>query len=260
MIDVFWPHSLLWGPIYVLILWRGLCWQRSHGSILRGHVSYQDKVSVYYKGNCFVFRPVWWNFSVTRLFCYLHVFFFLSLRDLWILCLINGNVWTLYLIYGHAEFSVLGYRNKEKKNALLFNRWMKKTSEHQNYLSFKRLCQPAFWQKPNKKPLNWSFPIIFISRKHMSCLLHGVPRWISWLILKYLNFCATQVSYISFWCLVQIHHKVGKTEASCTKQGNGGGGCTNTWQEGQFKMGTRKCLKYSLLRFKDRILKVGRKV
>lgn len=221
---MFWPHSLLWGPIYVLILWRGLCWQRSHGSILRGHVSYQDKVSVYYKGNCFVFRPVWWNFSVTRLFCYLHVFvFFLSLRDLWILCLINGNVWTLYLIYGHVEFSVLGYRNKEKKNALLFNRWMKKRQNTRITYHSKDSVNLHFGKnQTNKKPLYWSFPIIFISRKHMSCLLHGVPRWISLLILKYLNFCATQVSYISFWCLVQIHHKVGKTEASWTKQRNGG--------------------------------------
>lgn len=84
---------------------------------------------------------------------------------------------------------------------------MKEMSENQNYLSIKRHCQQkrkkryyrsASWQNKFKKiyNLNWSFPIIFVSRKYMSCLLCGFPRWISLLIFKYLKFCATQVSYL----------------------------------------------------------------
>lgn len=39
-----------------------------------------------------------------------------------------------HLIDGHVEFSVLGYWDKKKKNALLLNQWVKETSENQNYL------------------------------------------------------------------------------------------------------------------------------
>lgn len=81
-----------------------------------------------------------------------------------------------------------------------FNQWMKEMSEHQNYLSFKRLCQPAFWQQTNPQ-LKLSYNL------HIKKAYVLSATWISLLILKYLNFCATQVSYISFWCLVQIHHK-----------------------------------------------------
>lgn len=41
----------------------------------------------------------------------------------------------------------------------------------------------------------------------MFCQLCSFPRWVPLLIPKYVNFCATQVSYTSFWCLGQIHHK-----------------------------------------------------
>lgn len=67
-------------------------------------------------------------------------------------------------------------------------------------LLIKTLFESVFWQKKKgkKRYSTEAFPIIFVSRKYMSCQLHSFPGWISLtsqlLILKYLNVCSTQVS------------------------------------------------------------------
>lgn len=56
----------------------------------------------------------------------------------------------------------------------------------------------------------------------MSCQLHCFPNGFLLLILKYVNFYATQVSYTSFGCLAKLTvNQISKTELGGTKQWNG---------------------------------------
>lgn len=88
-------------------------------------------------------------------------------------------------------FEPVGERNVRKPKLLIYQKTLS-TKEKEKILSICILAK----QIKKKYNLNWSFPKIFVSRKYMSCLLCGFPRWISLLIFKYLKFCATQVSYL----------------------------------------------------------------
>lgn len=104
-------------------------------------------------------------------------------------------------IYGHVEFAVWGYW--DKKEFVAFQPVDEGLLINLKTLNLLILAK----KKKGKRKFNRSFPIIIISRKCMSCQQRSFPRWVSLLTLKHENFCATQVSYPSFWCLGQIHHK-----------------------------------------------------
>lgn len=73
--------------------------------------------------------------------------------------------WNFYL-------GVIGIRKKE----LLFNQWIELLINQKTPW----ICILA--KKKRKERLNWSFPIIFISRNCMSCQLHSFPTWISFIL------------------------------------------------------------------------------
>lgn len=67
-----------------------------------------------------------------------------------------------HLIHRHVEFPVWGYWDK-KREFIAFQPADERNSEHWNRLSIRRLFRPVFF---GREKFNWSFPIIFISRKH----------------------------------------------------------------------------------------------
>lgn len=70
------------------------------------------------------------------------------------------------------EFSVWGYWDK-KREFIAFQPVDERNSEHWNRLSIRRLFQPVFF---GGKKFIWSFPVIFISRKHSR-----TPMVVQWL-------------------------------------------------------------------------------
>lgn len=67
-----------------------------------------------------------------------------------------------HLIHRHVEFPVWGYWDK-KREFIAFQPADERNSEHWNRLSVRRLFRPVFF---GGEKFNWSFPIIFISRKY----------------------------------------------------------------------------------------------
>lgn len=76
-------------------------------------VSYQYEVPMYQNGKWSDSTPVGSLASLSTFVFYLFFFFFV--RDLWVLCLMQGNVWTLYLICAQVEFFCSGLLGQEKR-------------------------------------------------------------------------------------------------------------------------------------------------
>lgn len=239
--DVLWPQSFPWGLPSALIQWRGLWWHQVCGNpttITMGCISSQYKVSVYWKGKWFPLQfdepPLLLHYSVV----FTSLFSSFLLRDVWGLCPINGNIWTLNP-WPCGIFGVIGIK-KKKKNSLPSNPWMKETPEHQNHWSIRRLFESVFW---GKKTFHWSVPIIFMTRKHMSCQLYCFPRWLFSSessnsypsVLHKLLVSRPNSPPIKFAALNQID-LINKGKESCVSA---------LQAEGQFKVETRACLKCS---------------
>lgn len=115
--DVLWPQSFPWGLPSALIQWRGLWWHQVCGNpttITMGCISSQYKVSVYWKGKWFPLQfdepPLLLHYSVV----FTSLFSSFLLRDVWGLCPINGNIWTLNP-WPCGIFGVIGIKKKKKE-------------------------------------------------------------------------------------------------------------------------------------------------
>lgn len=109
-----------------------------------------------------------------------------------------------YLRYGHLEFLFWGYRDKKENNLLLFNQWIELLI-NQKYLWIyfgKKRKKERKEKKEIELKLSYNF---YIKKVCLTSYIDFLDGFL--LVLKYLNFCATQVSYTSFWCLGQIHRK-----------------------------------------------------